>query len=109
MEVIGRLQVDLCQQDRLFLNGVHRSFGDAENERRFVSIHSFGRSVVKTYALTKGHFAFITDDLFQLIVGLMDSEAVHRSYFKNLFNFKNMNCNYSGFFVSTLSASSIRL
>lgn len=148
IDLLGRLSVDLCQQDRLILNGVPINIklwqssdafrlstasdatekykvriteaslkvsyvkvnpsviiGHSDALKTTEALYPYTRSVVKTYAVPQGQFSFITDDLFQgevpqqLIVGIVQSAAVHGNYFKNPFNFENFNCNYAGFFV----------
>ena len=148
VELMGRLRVDLCQQERLILNGVPINIklwqssdafrivakndatdkykvniidaslkvayvkvdpsviiGHADTLKTTEALYPYKRSVIKNYAVPKGQYSFITDDLFQgevpqqLIVGLVQSVSVHGSYFKNPFNFENFDCNYAGFFV----------
>ena len=154
IELIGKLHVDLCQQDRLILNGVplnvklwqspntfrlmakdttenykvviteaalkvatvkvdpHVILGQADILKKSEALYPYTRSVIKTYAVPKGQFSFITDDLFQgevpqqLTVGLVESASVHGSYVKNPFNFQHFNCSYAGFFVDGQSTPS---
>ena len=154
LELTGRLHVDLCQQDRLILNGVPINIKLWQNSDRFRllskdgaesykvtitdaslkvasvkvnpdvilgqadvikksnALYPYTRSVVKTYAVPQGQFSFITDDVFQgevpqqLVVGVVESAAVHGSYVKNPFNFQNFNCTYAGFFVDGQSTPS---
>ncbi len=153
-EMIGPLAVDLCQQDRLLLNGVPLNLKlwqspdpfrlmspQAEQKHKVVitdaslkislvkvdpsviiaqsnvlkdhsALYPYTRSNIKTYAVPKGQYTFITDDLFQgevpkqLIVGIVSSSATHGSYVKNPFYFQNFNCNYVGFFVDGKSTPS---
>ena len=154
VELIGRLCVDLCQQDRLIMNGVPINIklwqtpdrfrlsasddteayklvitevtlkvasikvnpnvilGQSDVIKKSDALYPYTRSEIKTYAVPKGQFSFITDDVFQgevpqqLIVGLVESAAVHGSYVKNPFNFQHLNCNYAGFFVDGRSTPS---
>jgi len=154
LDLIGRLSVDVCQQDRLILNGVpiniklwqssdrFRLLAKDETESYKVviteaalklasvkvdpsvllsqedviktshALYPYNRSVIKTYAVPRGQYSFITDDVFQgevpqqLIVGLVESVSAHGSYIKNPFNFQHFNCHYAGFFVDGRSTPS---
>ena len=69
------------------------------------ALYPYTKSVIKTYAMSKGQYSFATDDLFQsqlpqqVTVGIVSSAGHHGSYAKNPYNFENVNCNYVGFFV----------
>lgn len=86
--------------------------GQADVIKKVNAVYPHNRSVIKTYAVPQGHFSFVTDDLFQgevpqqLIVGIVESVAVHGSYAKNPYNFQHFNCNYAGFFVDGQSTPS---
>ena len=148
LDLTGRIQVDLCQQNRLIPNGVPLNIklwqssdafrlsakmgvaekyklkivqaslkvayvklnpsviiGQSDTLKSTEAMYPYTRSAIKTYAVPSGQYSFITDDLFQgevpqqLIVGLVQSAAIHGSYYKNPFNFKHFDCNYAGFFV----------
>ncbi|OOY93575.1 hypothetical protein BOW18_12220, partial [Solemya velum gill symbiont] len=76
------------------------------------ALYPFAKSIVKTYAVPQGQFAFYVDDLFQgrvphrLIVGLVSSNAVNGTYTKNPFNFEPFDCNKVGFYVDGQSVPS---
>lgn len=153
LDLIGRLHVDVCQQDRLIINGVPINIKLWQSSDRFrvmtsgeeqykvkiteaalkvasvkikpdvivgqndvikksSALYPYSRSVIKTYAVPQGQFSFIADDMFQgdvpqqLVVGVVESTAVHGSYAKNPFNFQNFNCIYAGFFVDGQSTPS---
>ena len=86
--------------------------GQADVIKKHEALYPYRRSVIKTYAVPKGQFSFITDDRFQgdvpqqLIVGLVLFEAVHGSYQKNPYNFRHFNCIYAVFFVDGQSTPS---
>ncbi|OOY64079.1 hypothetical protein BOW34_12875, partial [Solemya velum gill symbiont] len=155
VELLGRLQLDLCQQDRWLLNGlpIHLKLWQSRDTFRLLAkdesaqyklkiedaslkvatvkvdpgvivaheealkkgndaLYPFVKSLVKTYAVSQGQFAFYVDDLFQgrvphrLIVGLVSSNAVNGKYTKNPFNFKPFDCNKVGFYVDGQSVPS---
>jgi hypothetical protein len=153
VELIGSLAIDLCQQDRLLLNGVpiniklwqsadsFRLMTGLEEKYKVVitsaslkvattkvnpvvlisqadvlkkndALYPYTRSSIKTYAVPKGQYSFITDDLFQwdvpkqLIVGIISSSAIHGNYGKNPFNFQHFDCNKIGFSVDGRSTPS---
>ncbi|OOZ07577.1 hypothetical protein, partial [Solemya velum gill symbiont] len=155
VELLGRLQLDLCQQDRWLLNGlpIHLKLWQTRDAFRLLTkdestqykmkiedaslrvatvkidpgvivahedalkkgndaLYPFAKSIVKTYAVPQGQFAFYVDDLFQgrvphrLIVGLVSSNAVNGTYTKNPFNFEPFDCNKVGFYVDGQSVPS---
>jgi len=76
------------------------------------ALYPYSRSVIKTYAVPQGQYSFIASDMYlgevpqQLVVGVVESAAMHGSYVKNPFNFQHFNCTYAGFFVDGQSTPS---
>ena len=65
----------------------------------------YQRTDMKSYALAKGQFSCLVDNVFQgdvpecLVVGLVSSEAFMGSYSKNPYEFQTYMCNFLGFYV----------
>jgi hypothetical protein len=80
--------------------------GHADALKDKPALYPYTRSVIKTFAIPTGQYAFTTDDLFQgqvpsqLILGIVESAAVHGHVGKNPYYFKPYNCNYVGFYVN---------
>ncbi|KAK3107877.1 hypothetical protein FSP39_024278 [Pinctada imbricata] len=67
--------------------------------------YPFMKSIIKTFSISPGHYAFNADDLFQgdvpnsLVIGCVASSAFNGSYDKNPLNFYHYNCTFVNFMV----------
>ena len=86
--------------------------GHGEAIKKTPALYPYMKSVIKTFSLSSGHFAFNADDLFQgdvpnrLVIGCVSSRAFNGAYNKSPFRFYHYHCNYVNFMVDGQSVPS---
>ncbi|GFV71136.1 uncharacterized protein F54H12.2 [Trichonephila clavipes] len=109
VDMVGRLHVDLFNQDRLLLNLVDVKLklirSHAKALERTTAKYPIDRVSCKVFSIPQSSYSFIQDNVFsgqmpkRIVIACVDNDAFNGNYKKSPFEFKHYDVNFIGVYV----------